>query len=284
MRGIHDSLAKSKAANMIRIDCRGLSTDNLEDSEQMQSAQDCFVRHGYAILDHIVPEEMIRDLKEEFEGRYAQYVHDHGHDDSVEVGKRRFMIPVKLSGHFGNPQVFANPYVAALIRRILEPDPILEAFGAVVSLSGSEAQHVHADAPHLFTSELSLMLPAHALTFALPLVEMNDFHGTTAIWPGSHRWKEYRSEVEPIYPRIPIGSCLMWDFRTFHMGTPNLSREHRPMIYATYAMYWYQDRVNFKKDLLQRLIFDRELVDDLPEEARRLIAHVRGGGPAPYGL
>lgn len=264
---------------MIRIDCRGLSTDDLEESEQVQRAYHCFVQNGYAILDNIVPEETIRDLKAEFDARAARFEADRAADESLEVGKRRFMIPLKLSGPFGDPRVFANPYVVALVRRILEPDPILEAFGAVLSLSGAEPQHVHADAPHLFSSELSVLLPAHALTFALPLIEMNEFHGTTAIWPGSHRWKEFRDDAEPLCPTIPAGSCLMWDFRTFHRGTANLSPVDRPMVYATYAMYWYQDRVNFKREGQPRLVFDRELVDEIPENARRLISHVYGGSP-----
>ena len=54
------------AAIMIRIDCRGVSTDALASSEEIRAATDCFVKHGYAILDHVVPADRIRALNLEF--------------------------------------------------------------------------------------------------------------------------------------------------------------------------------------------------------------------------
>ncbi len=260
---------------MTRIDCRDLSTAALPESEEIAAAYDCFTKQGYAILDHVVAEDKIEKLNVEFDARYAQYLQDREAEDSLEVGKRRFMVPVRLDGGFGDPAVFANPFVTALVRKILGADAILEAFGAINSLSGSEAQHVHRDGPPLFNADISLLLPAHALTFALPLVEMNIFRGTTAIWPGSHRWKASDESIPPECPKIPVGSCLLWDFRLFHSGTPNRSERHRPMIYATYARRWYQDPVNFVKDTQPRLLFDSDFIDGVPAESRSLLAGVR---------
>ncbi len=260
---------------MIRIDCRGVSTDDLANSAEIRAAYDCFVKHGYAILEHVVPEDRIQALLAEFNDRYARYLRDQEAADSLEVGGRRFMFPLLLSGGFGDPLVYANPFVMALARAVLDNDAILEAFGAIASLSGSEAQHIHRDGPHLFSSEISTLLPAHALTFALPLVEMNDIHGTTAIWPGSHRWKSMNNEVAPEVPTIRPGSCLLWDFRLYHRGTENRSEHPRPMVYATYARRWYQDPVNFMKEKMQRLVFDPGFVQGVPEDVRPLFSHVR---------
>ena len=47
------------------------------------------------------------------------------------------------------------------------------------------------------------------------------------------------------------------------------------MVYATYARRWYQDPVNFKKEALQRLVFDPGFLQGVPEDMRPLFAHVR---------
>ena len=260
---------------MIRIDCRGAPSDDLAKSAPIQEAYDCFVKHGYAILDHVVPDAKLQALRAEFDEQYPQYLRDAETADSIEVGKRRYMVPIALSGAFADPQVFANPWVVALIREVLGRDAILEAFGAVVSLAGSQAQHVHTDGPPLFSAEISSVLPAHALTFALPLIEMNELHGTTAMWPGSHRSRVHKDGVPPMLPTIPVGSCLIWDFRLYHSGTENRSTRHRPMLYATYARRWYQDPVNFRKEAQRRLVFDPGFIDGLPEDTRMLVSHLR---------
>ena len=185
------------------------------------------------------------------------------------------MLALHLTKGFGDPLLFANPYVVALVREVLEPTAILEAYGAVVSLSGAPAQPNHFDAPHLYGADISALLPAHALTFALPLIEMNETHGTTSLWPGSHRWRNKNEKSERIEPVIPIGSCMLWDFRLVHHGTANLSAQPRPMVYCTYARPWYRDPVNFRKKKMQRVDFDAAFLETLSEDTRKLIADDR---------
>ncbi len=265
---------------MIRIDCRGLSTDAVAASTQIGDAADCLVKHGYAILDHILPEQKVHDLCRAFNQYYARYLHDHEAEESLQVSKRRFMVPIGLGGAFADPLVYANPYVLALVRAVLDKDAILEAFGAIVSLSGSEAQRLHSDAPPLFNSEISALLPAHALTFGLPLVEMNDVHGTTALVPGSHRWQHPNDEAPAELPIIPVGSGLLWDFRLYHRGTPNRSECDRPMIYATYARPWYRDAVNFRKPTQHRLMFEPDFLKCVPVDARPLFPQLQSRSEA----
>lgn len=255
---------------MIRIDCNGIAAEEIATSSALSDACSCFVKHGYVILDHVVPEATVHALREEFDRLYADYLQDREADDSIEVGNRRFMLPLRLEGGFGSPEIFANPWVVAFARRVLEEDAILEAFGAVLSLSGSQEQHRHTDAPQLFSTEVSTILPAHALTFALPLIEMNELNGTTAIWPGSHRKVRVEQDTPPEHPVIPVGSCFAWDYRLLHSGTANRSTQHRPMVYATYARPWYQDPVNFLKKGQARLLYDDSFVTGLADDVRRL--------------
>lgn len=120
-------------------------------------------------------------------------------------------------------------------------------------------------------------MPTYALTFGLPLIEMNDLSGTTAIWPGSHRRGSHEGH-EPLRPVIPLGSCMLWDYRTYHSGTSNRSGQVRPMVYATYARRWYQDPVNFRKETIPRLVFERGFLPGLTDDLRPLFAHVRSAG------
>ena len=122
---------------------------------------------------------------------------------------------------------------------------------------------------------LSAMLPAYALTAGLPLIEMNDLHGTTAIRPGSHRRPAGTAGGdEEIRPVVPPGSCMMWDFRTRHRGTPNASAVPRPMLYCTYSRPWFRDPVNFQgKKQLRRLEVDDAFRAGLPADVRALLDH-----------
>ncbi len=258
---------------MRRIDCRQISGDDLTKTEQIRLACDAIVKDGYVILDHVVPEQKIAALDTEFRTRYPNYLQDNELADMLRVGDRRYMIPVNLSGGFADPLIYANPYVAAVAKLALGPDTILESFGAFVSLAGAEEQHIHRDSPFLFDAAIAPLLPAHALTLAIPLIDMNDSHGTTALWPASHRWKERNDEVPPIAPDVPAGSCMLWDFRLLHRGTENRSERHRPVIHSTYARRWYQDPTNFAKKALPRVLFPEEFLESIPEDRRGLFYH-----------
>jgi ectoine hydroxylase-related dioxygenase (phytanoyl-CoA dioxygenase family) len=259
----------------MRIDCRGLHGQDLTKAEPIRLAYDCLVREGYVILDHVIDKDKVAALGGEFDGRYARYIADREFDDTLEVGGRRHMITVDLAGRFADPLVYANPVVVAVARQALDVDAILESFGAIVSLPGSEQQHIHRDGRLLFDSAISPLLPAHALTFALPLVDMNDRYGTTAIWPGSHRWKERDETVAPEAPQVAVGSCILWDFRLMHGGTPNVSDRHRPIVYATYARRWYQDPGNFVKPDQVRLSLGEGFLKGVSKSDGSLFAHVR---------
>lgn len=259
---------------MTRIECRDIPTGDAANSQQVRLAHDCLMKDGYVILDNVLPADRVRALHLDFNRHYEDYLRDFEHDDSLQVGHRRFRIPLRFSGGFADPDVYANPIVLALIRTALDEDAIIEAYGAVVSLSHADPQHVHRDGPFLFDSSISPLLPAHALTFALPLIDMNDVNGTTELWPGSHRWKNRAQDVQPTAAAIPVGSCAIWDFRLFHGGTANRSDHHRPMVYSTYARRWYQDPTGFQRRAQIRLAFDTDFIRTVPAHCRSLFSHV----------
>lgn len=260
---------------MTRIDCRDISFTEASLKEiVVRQACDSLVTHGYVILDHVLPIGTVRALHTAFNRLYFRYLQDVEYEETLKVGHRRFRVPVEFSSEFADPDVYANGTVVAVIRDVLGDDAVIEAFGAVVSLSHADAQHVHRDSPLLFDAAIAPLLPCHAITFALPLVDMDDVQGTTAIWPGSHRWKHQTELAAPETFALPAGSCMLWDYRLYHNGTPNRSSQARPMLYATYARSWYRDPSGFTRPGLVRLLFGRDFLRNLTPDRRKLFANL----------
>ena len=259
---------------MIRFDCHDAAPGSADFPRWIDAAADCLVRQGYLVLDNMLPPDFVEALRAAFVEDYGRFLRDDDPDDARKVGFQRYMLTLAFSGRFGDPRVFANPHALAVIRRVMEPSAILEAYGVIVSLPGAPAQPQHFDGPHLFSTELSTILPVYALTCGVPLVEMNEEIGTTCIRPGSHRWRADDGEGPTLAPRIPIGSCMMWDFRTRHFGSANHSSLPRPLLYCTYARPWFKDPINFdEKRRMRRLDLPASFLDSLSEDHRALLAH-----------
>src|SRR5262249_50218896 len=106
-------------------------------------------------------------------------------------------------------------------------------------------------------------------------LEMNAVNGTTALWLGSHR-DGRAPNGEASEPVVRIGSCMIWDFRLKHGGTPNRGPLSRPLIYLTYCRRWFLDHINFnnwKQNQKQKpLLATKQLLSGLSEQHQRLLA------------
>jgi ectoine hydroxylase-related dioxygenase (phytanoyl-CoA dioxygenase family) len=109
------------------------------------------------------------------------------------------MTTVNLIPPFDSPLLFANPYLLPILSAALGDDYVVGAYGAVCSLPSAAAQHRHADGGLLFRSTgVDWLLPPAAITVVIPLIEMNEIHGTTTLWLGSHRdQKRYNALLDP---------------------------------------------------------------------------------------
>jgi ectoine hydroxylase-related dioxygenase (phytanoyl-CoA dioxygenase family) len=201
---------------------------------------------------------------------------------ALRVAPRRQMVTVPLEGAFARPEVYAHPTVLGLMAVALEQDFVLESFGLVVSFPGAPEQHMHRDGPFLFAGALSSLLPAHAVTVAIPLVDMTAERGTTRLYPGSHRPTHWKDTSVSVDPDVAAGGCIAWDYRTLHGGTENRSDRCRPLLYLTYSKPWWRDVENFAPEWNQgrpsparaRLILGSELWSGLPADRRFLFRHV----------
>jgi ectoine hydroxylase-related dioxygenase (phytanoyl-CoA dioxygenase family) len=104
---------------------------------------------------------------------------------------------------------------------------------------------------------------------------MNTINGTTALWLGSHR-DAGAAKGESAEPEVREGSCMLWDFRLKHGGTPNQGTAPRPLLYLTYCRRWFLDQINFnnrQENKKQRpLLASAQFLAGLSEHHQRLLA------------
>ena len=209
-----------------------------------------FASKGVLVIENAFAPEFIASLRKEFMADYAKHLLDRETDETLKVGDKRILVPIEIVGLFNTPQLYANPFVFPLVQDILGEECGLGSFGSVTALPGAEDQHVHRDHPFLFQEEaIDTAMPAYAVNVVVPLVDVDECHGTTRVWPGSHRvWPEDEARQLPSAdPFAPVGSCILMDYRLLHGGTANRSEQPRPILYAIYHRPWFKDYVNYLK-------------------------------------
>jgi ectoine hydroxylase-related dioxygenase (phytanoyl-CoA dioxygenase family) len=229
---------------------------------------------GAVVLEDIFEPALILEARRIFLQRYARYLDGKSHGDALQVGGRRLMITVDFEPPFDRRELFANSWLLSILKAAFEDDFVLAAFGVVCSLPGAPRQPIHQDGGDLFPqAALNRVLPMAAATIAIPLLEMNDAHGTTALWLRSHR-DETRASAEIGYePIVREGSCVLWDYRLRHGGTPNRSTLPRPLLYMTYCRRWFTDHKNYQ--IQAPLRAPRRFLAELPEDLRCLLARAQ---------
>jgi len=247
--------------------------------ETIEYASQRFRIDGAIIIEDIVDTAIIAAARRAFGAAYSHYLDGSQHEDALLTGSRRLIITINLEPPFDDPRLFANPYLLPILNGALEDGFVVGAFGVVCSLPSAPAQDRHDDGGTLFPrTGMDRLLPAAAITVGIPLIEMNELHGTTALWLGSHRDPSRGSKEAGIEPIVREGSCLFWDFRLLHGGTPNRSAFPRPLLYLTYCRPWFVDHLNFsaKKNPKQKpLLAKKSFLSGLSEQHQRLLARAQ---------
>jgi ectoine hydroxylase-related dioxygenase (phytanoyl-CoA dioxygenase family) len=245
-----DRKSRTTMLHTIRFSNEELANKQAETST-IASIDSHIRQFGCVVLENAFPPVLIQDLHRTFTRKYKRYCTP-GVDvpnDVLKVGDKRWMITVKVKGAFNQPAVYANPLLFPWLMQLLGEECYLSSFGCVVSHPGAKAQHRHRDLPELFEEpRCQAELPCYALTMLTPLIEANHEHGTTAIAPGSHLHLE-EDLIESAYqkPTIPVGGCMLIDYRLHHGGTPNHAEHPRPLLFQVYSRPWFRDYRNFRK-------------------------------------
>jgi ectoine hydroxylase-related dioxygenase (phytanoyl-CoA dioxygenase family) len=254
------------------------TASKLEDTT-IEQASRSFRTDGALIIEDILSVGIVAEARRAFGQAYSHYLDASDREDTMKVGGQRVLITINLEPPFDDPQLFANPYLLPLLKAELGDEFVVGAFGVVCSQPSAPKQHCHVDGGILFPqSDLDRLLPATAITVGIPLLEMNELHGTTELWLGSHRHPDRATKGEGIKPVVREGSCMLWDFRLYHSGTANRSTVPRPLLYLTYCRPWFMDHRNFTKKVNPKqkpLLVGENLLSNLSEQHQQLLARAQ---------
>jgi tetratricopeptide (TPR) repeat protein len=230
-----------------------------------------FETHGVLQIDNAFPPELIQQLQQAFFERYEPYFYEGEHPDALYLGDKRYMLTVDLDELFGSDAVLNNPIVMPVLRRVLGDACVLGAFTAVISLPGSRDQRLHKDHPPLFPdTEWHHTLPSFAAQIIVPLIPLNQVSGTTRVYKGTHRTSTSTAEDGAHQdPTVPLGGCLITDYRCAHRGLGNRGDVVRPILTLIYNRRWFRDFKNYGQQPPLRV--SEAAYAAMSEDARQLV-------------
>lgn len=248
------------------------TADGLLRPEKLALAASMFETHGVLQIDNAFPVDLIQRLHDAFFERYTSYFKKDDHPDALRLGDQRYMLTVDMEEPFNDPSLFASPLVLPIFQKLLGDDCVIGAFTSVISLPGSKNQSLHKDHPALFTStRWHHRLPNFAVQLIVPLVALDDMVGTTRVIKGSHTVPASRAaKMETQDPVVPLGSCLMNDYRLSHRGLGNRSDKVRPILTIIFNRPWFRDYVNYAKQPPLKL--SNEQYEKVPKACRKLFS------------
>ncbi len=226
--------------------------------EKCALAASLYAKYGVLQIDNVFPVDMIQGLQDAFFARYTSYFRKDDHPDALRLGDQRYMLTVDLDPPFNDPRLYASALVLPIVQKLLGDTCILGAFTAVISLPGAGKQSLHKDAGALFpATQWQHSLPSFAIQLIVPLVPLDTEVGTTRVIKGSHVVPlKQAKQMDSQDPVVPLGSCLLTDYRVGHRGLANRSDKVRPILTLIYNRPWFRDPVNYVKQPPLRLSDD----------------------------
>lgn len=238
-------------------------------------ARHFFEVHGFLKIENLFPKNFIEELASSYEKELIFNQEEVSLQNGTQASHRRYIVPIPFIEPFNNPLLYANRILMPLMQDLLGPHFILNSLGAISALPGSTDQHLHADYYPLFEEDVlaSSQTPPFAITFAVPLIDVDLLNGPTQIWAGSHKTYPIEKNMQA-YPRHnlhgPVGSCYFWDYRTFHAGGSNHSDTIRSLLYLSYTRRWFKDSSN-----PDHLLISEEVLKTIPPEHLKLFSHLQ---------
>lgn len=255
-------------------------TSTIIQPETLTEAATRFRQKGCLVLKALFTPDFVERLHDRFIEQYQTYLHEADHQHALNVGDKRYKLTVELCPPFNDPHLYAHPLVLPIVKQLLGESCILGGCTAVVALGGSQEQHIHRDHPWLFENVMDTLVPTYGIKMIIPLVDLNEEHGTTRMWPGSHVvFDDKALNISPVDPQIAVGSCMLMDYRVMHGGTLNRSERVRPILYNNYYRPWFRDYQNFKRQ--PTLQISRKAYTAIPPAYRTLFNWLEensGGG------
>lgn len=199
----------------------------------------------------------------------------------------RYAAVLPFEGPFLDPKFYANSIVGEMMGALLGSGYCIGSLEVVVAIPGAYEQHQHIDGPIRFDRVIGKKkigfegdlsdLPPYAVSLCVPLCDVNEDNGPTAIWPGSHRSalrarppgaREVSREFPVEHMAGDFGRSFLFDFRTYHCGMPNLTPEPRPLLVIVFTRSWYRDPN--QAEVYPNVVVSKRALDRIPERYRHL--------------
>ncbi len=251
---------------------------NTFSSEKVDTATSLFNKYGALVVEDVFDVDMLQAIKKMILDKYDAYFEPKDYDDCLRLGDKRHMVTLDIEGPINSPNLYDNPFVSPLIKKILGDDYILGAMNIGVSLPGSKNQSIHKDYPSLFpeSDEFRDNLPCFAMGLLIPLVQHSHVVGTTLVIKESQRISHDETDDLPAQaPFLDIGSGLMIDYRVGHQGLANSSEDVvRPLLSLLFHRSWFRDCINYRKQA--PITIDDAVYEQSPERLKELISWAKG--------
>lgn len=224
----------------------------------VKAIQAAMARDGAAVLSGLFPNPMLERMRREVVRRFERG--ELRRDGLVRDIAGRFTAVLPFEGPFLDPKFYANGRVLDIMGALLGSSYCIGSLETVIAMPGAYEQHLHVDGPLRFDRRIGKRrqgyakdlsdLPPYAVTLCVPLCDIDEENGPTAIYQGSHR--------TALLPRVPteaqvkkrfpveymtgeIGDCFLFDYRVFHGGMPNYTAEPRIVLMLVFARTWFRD-------------------------------------------
>lgn len=232
------------------------------------------ITHGYVQIAGAYKPSFLQGLAQEIEVRCKGLSKS---QMGLEVGDKRFMLPLRLDGPFSDPKLYANPVLLNFLYKLLGKDMLIANITCVTAFPGAAKQHYHHDHPTLFDDApaQASALPCYAITVSIPLVALTPQTGTTAMLRGSHRQAKKPPARHAEFPYTELGDVYAMDYRMAHFGTANKTNKPRPIIYIVFARPWFVDGYNFDEQPPVNLPTDARIPSKYKKLFRRTTAQMQ---------
>ncbi|MDB5103102.1 MAG: Phytanoyl-CoA dioxygenase [Fibrobacteres bacterium] len=209
--------------------------------EESQKLADELDRDGICILRGLLDPALLREWGSEFEALVDRRRKLPG--GLAPRGPGRYYVTLPWVQPFGDPVVFANPGILAVLDRVFAQEYAMVQLAVDTPVLGSDYQEVHRDHRPLFTEEFQT--PLYALAVNFPLCEVTEENGPLQMARGTHRMTKEKamaaiaSGENPIesFP-MELGDVAIRSPYAMHRGTPNRTDRPRPMVVMGYVMHW----------------------------------------------
>jgi ectoine hydroxylase-related dioxygenase (phytanoyl-CoA dioxygenase family) len=234
-------------------------------SNNMEKALTDFDRDGYVVLENVIDDNLIGELKEAL----LKTEHDQnitGRDTDFE-GRKTIRIYNLLAHGESFWKVPIHEAVLPFAESVLDAELQLSSISSITLCPGQEAQPLHAD------DQLIPVTKPHqpfTLNCVWAISDFTEENGATRLIPGSHKagdMPEYDVKMDSIPGEMSAGSVIFWHGSLWHGGGTNRTEERRFSIANYYCHGFIRQQEN------QQLGIPADIAANFPRRLQELCGY-----------